>query len=69
MVPAHIVLGRREERGVVYSTNIMRNLTGLYPMVAEHPAMEAVGRFNWLSIVKSRFSTYSHSLLQEIGKT
>ena len=47
MVPAHIVLGRREERGVIFWTNIMMDLTGLYPTAAEHPAMEAVGgRFN-----------------------
>ena len=54
MVLAHVVLGRREERGVIFWINIMMDLTGLYPTAAEHSAMEAVGgRFNLPTRVRS----------------
>ena len=66
MVPTHIVLGRREERGVVFWINIMMDLTGLYPTAAEHSAMEAVGgKFNCSTEVRFWFSIYSQSLLKK----
>ena len=59
MVPAHVVLGRREERGVdVEPCNLIMDLTGLYPIAAEHAEVEACGsRFTCLAIVRFRFNT------------
>ena len=53
-----------EEGGKGCRTNLMMDLTALYPIAAEQATVEAFGgRFTCLAIVRFRFNTKSQSLL------